>query len=298
MRDLHHSIFHRKTFRQLRCNKHYIVVMSSPWIFISPSSRGIGYALTQHLLQTTRLPILASTRNPQLSDAKRSFLSSLPLDAGRDASDRLHMVHIDVTNESTIANAAKHADKLFPSTKHHLHLACTLPGILLVPEKSPQQIDYTNAMKTFETNTIGPLLLMKHFSPFLPTKATTLPTAEVLSHLPQTALWLSMAARVGSVTDNRSGGWYSYRASKTAVMSLVKGFDIWINSRSGEAAMAVGYHPGTVRTEFTKDYWNNVPKGKLFHVDDAVEKMVKVMGAMKTDMRGRTWDWKGEEVPP
>lgn len=288
--------------------------MSLPWIFVTPSSRGIGHALTRHLLRTTTLPILATTRsNP--SAVKESLLNSLASNSPGtdDAESRLHVLPLDVTDEHTIQAAAEKAKTLFPVDTHHLHLAFAIPGILH-PEKSLRQVDAENALLTYRVNTLGPLLLMKHFSDFLPKKRTTFAqqlqarqaegdsdttTTTTTRVLPDHAVWLNMSARVGSVSDNKKGGWYSYRSSKAGVNSLTKSFDLQLQPRSGEKAMAMAYHPGTVKTDLSKDFWATVEDGKLFDVDFAVEKMVEVVTSkVGLDGRGRCWDWKGEEILP
>lgn len=272
--------------------------MSSPWIFISPSSRGISHALTRHLLRTTSLPILASTRASDPSSAKSSLLADLP--NAEDIAPRLSLVQLDVTDESSVSAAADRARELFPPKTHHLRLACALPG-LLYPEKKPAQVDMDKALDTFKINTLGPLVLMKHFAELLPSKATDLePTSEndELRLSPSHAIWLSMAARVGSTTDNRAGGWYSYRASKAGVISLSKSLDRYLEARSGSKALAVGYHPGTVKTGLSKGFWNSVEEGKLFSTEYAAERMAEVLAGLETEQRGKTWDWKNEEVLP
>lgn len=169
-----------------------------------------------------------------------------------------------------------------------------LPG-LLFPEKSPSQIDYDDALLTFRTNTLGPMMLMKHFSSFLPRKSTTLSSAD---DLPAQAVWATMSARVGSISDNRLGGWYSYRASKAAVNQTTKTFDNHLRVSAGDKAMAIALHPGTVKTGLSEEFWGNVKEEKLFSVEYAVEKLLEVVKGRKVEDRGKCWDWKGEEVPP
>lgn len=278
--------------------------MSRPWILISPASRGIGHHLARHLLRTTTLPILATARsNPDATRA--NLLADGNIDDAAAASDRLHVLPLDVTDESTIAAAAHHAaHHLFPAnTTHHLHLAFALPGILH-PEKSLRAVDADKALHTFAVNTLGPLLLMKHFAPFLPT--TRHPPSSVSTQhgdkqqqLPAHAVWTTLSARVGSVSDNRSGGWYSYRSSKAAVNAVTKSFDWELRARSGNRAMAMAYHPGTVKTDLSREFWGSVPEGKLFDIDYAVERMVDVvMRRVGLEGRGRCWDWKGDEILP
>lgn len=107
-----------------------------------------------------------------------------------------------------------------------------------------------------------------------------------------------MSARVGSTTDNSLGGWYSYRASKAGVNSITKSLDLFLRTRSGDKAMAMSYHPGTVKTGLSKEFWGNVKEEKLFSPEFAVEKMVGVVRNVGLDGRGKCWDWKGEEILP
>ncbi|KAM0333590.1 hypothetical protein ACHAQA_002255 [Verticillium albo-atrum] len=283
--------------------------MSRPWIFISPSSRGLGAALTTHLLRTTRLPILATTRTSP-EETRDKFLASAP----RDAASRLHIVPLDVTQEDTVAAAAARAAELFPSKTHHLHLALAIPGILH-PEKNPAQVDYDKALETYKVNTLGPLMLMKHFFGFLPRNTTKMAEENEQQQqqeeenggeekgkivtLPKYATWLSMSARVGSITDNRAGGWYSYRSSKTAVSSLCKSFDNFLKTRSGDNAVAVAFHPGTVRTDLSREFWDSVPKDRLLEPDFAAERLVEVVSTgIGLEGRGKLWDWQGKEIKP
>lgn len=198
------------------------------------------------------------------------------------------------TDESTISSAAASAKDAFPTKEHYLHLSFCIPGILY-PEKSPGQIDYDKALHTFRTNTLGPMMLLKHFSPFLPRKATTMQENQ---NLPSQAVWANMSARVGSITDNGLGGWYSYRASKAAVNQMTKTFDNHLKTSAGEKAMAISLHPGTVKTGLSKEFWNNVKEEKLFSPEFSAEKLMEVVCSRQLGDRGKCWDWKGEEIPP
>ncbi|KAK6865071.1 hypothetical protein PG995_001599 [Apiospora arundinis] len=285
--------------------------MSKPWIFVSPANRGIGAALTRYLLRTTTLPIVATSRSTPPSETKEALLtglSPLPPSAPSSSSsvpssahDRLTVLPLDVTSESSIEQASNEAAALFPPDRGqwHMHLGFALPGILY-PERSPRQVEYDAALETFKVNTLGPLMLMKWFADrFLPRKgtelhlpsssSTTTSSSSSLSSasspppltLPPHATWTTLSARLSSIADNTLGGWYSYRASKAG-------------------AMALAYHPGTVRTDFTREFWTHVPEEQLFGVDYAVERLVDVVVAQAKieTHRGRCWDWKGEEVLP
>jgi NAD(P)-dependent dehydrogenase (short-subunit alcohol dehydrogenase family) len=170
---------------------------------------------------------------------------------------------------------------------------------LLFPEKSPSQIDADDALLTFRTNTLGPMLMLKHFSPFLPRKSASSDNdEEEMKGLPSVATTAIMSARVGSIGDNRLGGWYSYRASKAGVNQLVKTFDNHLKTASGDKAMAVALHPGTVKTDLSKEFWSNVKKEKLFERDWVAERLIDVIKEVGLDGRGKCWDWAGKEVPP
>ncbi|KAI0119065.1 NAD(P)-binding protein [Daldinia grandis] len=290
--------------------------MSKPWILVSPASRGIGHALTRHLLQTTTAPIFATART-DLPGVRTSILDDLytssPPESTRDktkasasasasAAERLHLAQVDVTDETTVRAAAASAGRLFPPETHHLRLAFALPGILH-PEKSPQDIDYAHALRTFQTNALGPLLLAKHFGNYLPRKRVALSPSPLYlhtyAHAPSHATWLTASARVGSTADNKLGGWYTYRASKAAVNSLTKTFDHHLRARCGDAAGAIAYHPGTVRTGLSREYWDRVPAEQLFTPEDAVERMLEVVRTRRIgEDRGRCWDYRGDEILP
>lgn len=205
-------------------------------------------------------------------------------------------LYSNVADEPSIAAAASRCRARFAGS--YLQLAFCVPGVLH-PERSPQQIDAGRALATFQVNALGPLLLMKHFAAFLPRKATPVVTpAEGGDGLPARAVFAAMSARVGSIADNRAGGWYSYRSSKAAVNQMVRSLDIYLRATAGEKAMAVALHPGTVKTGLSKDFWASTPREKLFSAEYSAERLVDVVKGLKDGDRGKCWDWKGEEIPP
>jgi NAD(P)-dependent dehydrogenase (short-subunit alcohol dehydrogenase family) len=280
-----------------------------PWSLISPASRGIGFALAKRVLQTTNAPVVVTARK-DLDKTKEELLHGTDIDESR-----LRVLKLDVLgnfcpsilhgtklrqlpDESTIADAAAECKKQFGAGSHPLQLAFIVAGILF-PEKSPTQINADDALLTFRTNTLGPMLMLKHFSPFLPRKsASPNENEDEMKGLPSVATTAVMSARVGSITDNRLGGWYSYRASKAGVNQLVKTFDNHLRTASGENAMAVALHPGTVKTDLSKDFWGNVKKEKLFEREWVAEQLISVINQVGVEGRGKCWDWDGKEVPP
>lgn len=141
--------------------------------------------------------------------------------------------------------------------------------------------------------------MIKHFSSFLPKKsASSSKDEDAMRGLPSAASMAIMSARVGSISDNRLGGWYSYRASKAGVNQVVKTFDNHLRTASGDKALAVALHPGTVKTEFSKEFWGGVKKEKLFEPEFVAERLVDVVRQVGLNGRGMCWDWDGKEVPP
>lgn len=294
------------------------------WAFVSPASRGIGFYLARHLLQETCLPVVATARKDLaaveknilmgLKDIDKERLLVLPLDVtGKESTIlKLNLQTLKVTeklrrnrdwlicpcrdtDEATIYQAANQIQSKFPPSTNHLHFSFCLPGILY-PEKSLSQILQANATETFAVNSIGPLLMIKHFSPFLPRKNVSIPP--IGESMPSHAIWLNMSARVGSISDNHLGGWYSYRASKAALNSITKSFDLHLQNRSGDNAIAISYHPGTVKTDLSKEFWATVPKGKLFSPEYAVSCIWNIIKRVGLIDRGRCIDWKGEIIQP
>ena len=100
------------------------------------------------------------------------------------------------------------------------------------------------------------------------------------------------------MTDNKLGGWYSYRASKAAVNSIAKSADIYLGQRCGGNAMCLSLHPGTVRTGLSEEFWASTQPGKLFTPEFAAEKLIQVVKDVGLDGRGKCWDWEGKEIPP
>lgn len=260
--------------------------MVKPWLFVSPASRGIGLHLARRLLKTTDLPIIATARKDP-DGVNRQILQGLEVD-----SKRLEVLTLDVTDEDSVSAAAEHCKSRFPDS--YLRVAYCIPGILH-PEKSPMQVDYEEALTTFRINALGPLLLSKHFVPFLPRKSAKL---EAIDSLPASAVLALMSARVGSISDNALGGWYSYRASKAAVNSIAKSMDVFLKQRCGENAMCISLHPGTVKTGLSEEFWGSTPKEKLFTPEFAAERLCEVVKDAGLQGRGKCWDWEGKQIPP
>ncbi len=150
------------------------------------------------------------------------------------------------------------------------------------PEKSLEMLSRESFHRVFDTNTILPALFTKHFSPLLSTE--------------QRSILALLSARVGSISDNRLGGWYAYRASKAALNMLIKTAAIEI-ARKNKQALVVGLHPGTVDSSLSKPFQARVADGKLFSPQQSVESLIAVTERLHHQDSGKVFDWRGKQVP-
>ncbi|KAJ3867122.1 NAD(P)-binding protein [Lentinula novae-zelandiae] len=257
---------------------------SRNFFLVTPSTRGLSLALTRHLLRTTDLPVFATYRRGNKDEVKEHIFQPLKNAGGVDPA-RLNVLHLDLLDERSIEQAAKELEENLGIEK------AFLTGGVLYPEKNSADLKLGEIMETFQTNVISHLLLIKHFSKFLPkTQPQTIAKGEL-------AKWVHISARVGSISDNARGGWYSYRASKAALNQVIKTFDLQLQMKK-TTAMCVGIHPGTLRTDLSKDFWSSSSVNRLFDPEEAAKNIIEVVQRLDETKRGKIWDWKGEEVRP
>ena len=191
-------------------------------------------------------------------------------------------VLIDIEDEETIKSAASICSE--QGTFDKIIIAT---GVLhdenLSPEKSLRHLDKEKLEKVFSINTFGPAIISRYFIPLL--------NKEKSSFLG------FLSARVGSISDNRIGGWYSYRASKAALNMIIKNLSIEVGRRNKKAIL-VGLHPGTVDSNLSKPFQNNVPAEKLFSPETSVDHLLKVLFNLKLENTGKIYAWDGSEIEP
>ena len=146
------------------------------------------------------------------------------------------------------------------------------------PEKSLAAVTPQGMQDVFAVNAVGPAMILTHVERLLPNDRPSY--VAVLS------------ARVGSIGDNKIGGWYSYRASKAALNQIVRGAAIEIGRKRKEAVV-VSLHPGTVETEFTAKY----PAHKKVPAKDAAVNLCDVLSGLKPTQSGEFFDYAGKSVP-
>jgi NAD(P)-dependent dehydrogenase (short-subunit alcohol dehydrogenase family) len=146
------------------------------------------------------------------------------------------------------------------------------------PEKTYKALDAETAARQFAVNAIGPMLILKHTAHLLP-RATK-------------AVFAVLSARVGSIGDNKLGGWYSYRASKAALNQFIRTASIEL-ARTHQKSICVALHPGTVATDFTK----NFPNHASVSAPVSAQNLLNVVDSLTPQETGQFFDWSGGNVP-
>ena len=187
---------------------------------------------------------------------------------------------LDLTDEESIAGAARHVAGLGRDVRLIIDASGILHDDGLSPEKSWRDLDAAQMAKAFAVNAIGPALLMKHFLPLLPRQGRS--------------VFATLSARVGSIGDNRLGGWYSYRASKAALNQFVRTAAIELGRRQ-PAALCVALHPGTVATSLSSPF---VKAGLDVQTpDQAAGRLLDVIDRLPPGSSGGFFDHRGDPVP-
>jgi NAD(P)-dependent dehydrogenase (short-subunit alcohol dehydrogenase family) len=215
--------------------------------------------------------------------AQENFAKVFGMSRSEQAStdSKVDTISFDLQNEATIAAAAS---KVAAESQPDLVIVAT--GILhddnLQPEKSMRDIDGRNMLTNFQINTIGPTLLAKHFLP--------------LMNRERKSVFAILSARVGSIGDNRLGGWVSYRASKAAINMSVATLAIE-HGRRYPNGIVVALHPGTVETELSAPFRSRVPADGLFSTDKAASQLLQVIDGLDVDNSGGFFAWDGSAIP-
>lgn len=185
----------------------------------------------------------------------------------------------DVTDEASVADAAKRLD----GEGMRFDVIVCATGALTIdgigPEKSIRAIGADAMAAQFALNAIGPALVLKHFSGLL--------------HRDRRSLMAFLSARVGSIGDNRLGGWISYRASKAALNQIVRTSSIEI-ARTRPQAVVAALHPGTVATSLSDRF---SPGHERFTPDDSVRRLLAVLDALEPGQTGGFHAYDGQAIP-
>jgi NAD(P)-dependent dehydrogenase (short-subunit alcohol dehydrogenase family) len=246
-------------------------------VLIIGAGRGIGLEFVRQFLdrevvgtvsrQVTRL--YATYRQPDC-----------PLLQLRDP--RLQSWSVDITQESQIAEVAQ----AIVDRGEHLDYVIYCVGVLHTatwqPEKSLRHLNSQQMLEYFQINSIGAALWAKHLQP--------------LYKHPHRSIFACISAKVGSIGDNQLGGWYGYRASKSALNMLVRNISIEYR-RTAPSSIVVALHPGTTDTELSQPFQRNVPPEKLFSPERTVQQLLGVIDRLEPKDSGEFFNWDGNSLP-
>jgi NAD(P)-dependent dehydrogenase (short-subunit alcohol dehydrogenase family) len=190
---------------------------------------------------------------------------------------RQSMPGLDVLSESSIAHCAQALADQGP-----FHLVLDASGALTVngrgPEKRLDELDAAHLLAALHLNAVGPGLLLKHFAPLLASG--------------QRVIWAKLSARVGSIEDNRKGGWYGYRAAKAALNMLLQTAAIEI-ARRRPLAVVAALQPGTVRSALSQPFVGD----DAMAPEDSAQRLLAVLDALQPAGRAQFVDHQGQTIP-
>lgn len=229
------------------------------------ASGGIGRAFAERLAADPRCGrVFAGARSSQTDEA-----------AGK-----VERFRFDLENEESIAAACRMIGEAGP-----VDLAIVATGLLhdgeVSPEKTWRALDPAAMQRVFLVNATGPAVIAKHMLDRLNPEAKS--------------VFAALSARVGSISDNRLGGWHSYRASKAALNQIIRTLSIELGRRNPLAA-CVGLHPGTVDTGLSAPFQGNVPEGRLLAPETSAERLLRVLDDLSPERSGKCLAWDGGEV--
>lgn len=238
---------------------------------VTGASRGIGLAMVQALLARDDVArVIAVSRTATASGALAAI-------------DDVRLVRIaaDLADAGAFPMLAR---QVAESAKA-LHLVFNAAGMLhdgcVAPEKSLAAIDAGALQRVFALNAFAPILLAQAIAPLLPRDSPS--------------VFASLSARVGSIGDNRLGGWYAYRASKAAHNQLLRTLAVeW--TRTLPHASVLALHPGTVDTALSRPYQANVPPARLFTPAHAARQLLDVIVTATPADSGRFLAWDGSNI--
>lgn len=241
-------------------------------ILIQGGGRGIGLALARRALAAGATRLIVTARQPETS----------PAHAELAADPRVTFLAMDVTDDTGLRTACAAIRDMLPRLDR---VICT-SGILregdIRPEKRIADIDAEALVRLYRVNALGPVLLARELWPLMKGD--------------HALLFAAISARVGSISDNRLGGWYAYRASKAALNQLMRTLSIEL-ARANPGACVATLHPGTVDTDLSKPFQGGVPADKLFTADDSAARMWAVLDGLRPEDTGTLFAYDGSVIP-
>eukprot|EP00250_Pteridium_aquilinum_P000954 c11137_g1_i1 orf=708-1664(-) len=254
-----------------------------PVSLVTGASRGIGLEFTRQLLiKYPGTVVYGTARNPDASPGLQALKRRHPI--------RCELATMDVTKEETIEALAKEVNEKYGRLDLIVHCAgeFNIPNEL-VPELYLDELEPDVAMRLFEVNAVGPVLVTKHFWELLR-----------IGHGTHTgragAVVVMMGHKCASMKDNTYGSWFSYRASKTALNMFTRNMAMEAERQKDPILFTI-IHPGVVNTQHSRFFAPKVPNMKLFAPDYAVERLLGILNKVRLEDNSKFSSWDRQEIP-
>lgn len=247
---------------------------------VTGASRGLGAEFCRAILARSRGRVIAFARNPGESQALQDLASAYD--------GRLIPVEVDVTDEHSIARAASEVS----CRCGHIDVLLNVAGVLhensrdRMPERSLAQCRQEWMQHVYAVNALGPVLFTAGLLPLLTSRDGSSKRARLVANL---------SARVGSIGDNRIGGWWSYRMSKAALNMATRNMAIEFKRKS-VPLHAIALHPGTTDTGLSMPFQKNVKPEQLFTIAFSVERLLEIIESVERAHSGFVYAWDGKPI--
>ena len=238
-------------------------------VLVIGAGHGIGLALVKQLLNDKdKYSITATYRD----SSKAEGLLAL--------SEDVNIYQLDPCNETMVRQFSQETQ----STLDQLFLIINCVGFLhdktMLPEKNVSQITSEKLQHYFKVNTTVTPLLAKYFGDTLKNK--------------NKSYFVSLSAKIGSIEDNRIGGWYGYRASKAALNMIIKCLAIEF-ARYGSKCVFLAIHPGTTITSLSEPYIKNTSL-KLHTAEESAKNILKVIFSKDFSGKAEFYSWDDTKI--
>ena len=269
-------------------------MQSNKKVLLIGGTSGIGKALLKQMCEDNKVEQIFATyhrrqpitNHPDIKDPNTKATDT----ENTDTRDKVVWLAMDVTSEPSIKQAieqiSEHVD--------HIDWAINAVGLLHngshQPEKAVKQLDPEFFIDNMKVNALPSLLIAKHIKPLLQARLKAGKPSET-----DPAIYATISARVGSISDNKLGGWYSYRMSKAALNMGMKTLAIeW--QRSLKNVCVAVMQPGTVNTPLSKPFQANVAKDRLFEPQQCADNLLTVLSQLTAEDTGCFVDWAGKPI--
>jgi NAD(P)-dependent dehydrogenase (short-subunit alcohol dehydrogenase family) len=239
------------------------------------ANRGIGLALLKAQLADPAVTRVIATHRPGADLRQLATLSRLH-------PGKVTPFGLDIADDDSIEKFAAFLQQLEGGIDIAIHAAGILHENQIEPEKSFTQCKASHLKRLFEVNSVGPLMVASALLPTLTRK--------------RRFTFAALSAMVGSITDNRLGGWYGYRASKTALNQFVKTLANECRTKYPNGSI-VAIHPGTTDTDLSRPFQRGVKPGKLYTPEQTAARILQVLEGIDPDQSGQFISWDGSQIP-